>query len=103
MIEQIKNKIDSLPNFVKNKFFIASLIFFVWVMFFDQNKLIDRFKSMHELNQLEKDKDYYINRIKEENEKLDELEDGKNLEKFAREEYLMKKEDEEIFVIFEED
>ena len=75
----------------------------LWVTFFDQNKLLDRFKGLHELNQLEKDKEYYINKIKEESRELDELEDGKNLEKFAREQYLMKKEDEEIFVIFEED
>lgn len=103
MIEQIRKKIESLPKFVKNKYFVASVIFVFWVTFFDQNKLIDRFRSLHELNQLEKDKEYYNNRIKEETRELDELEDGKNLEKFAREQYLMKKEDEEIYVIFEED
>ena len=103
MIEQIRKKIDALPKFVKNKFFVATAIFVVWVLFFDQNNLLDRFKSIRELKQLEKDKKYYLTRIEEETRKLEELKDGKNLEKFAREQYLMKKEDEEIFIIFEED
>ncbi len=103
MIEQIKKKIDSLPGYVKNKYFVTSVIFVFWVTFFDQNKLIDRYRNLRELNQLQKDKEYYINRIEEENRKLNELGKGKNLEKFAREQYLMKKPNEDIFVIFEED
>lgn len=103
MIEQIRKKIKSLPSFVQNKYFVTSVIFIIWVMFFDQNKMIDRFKNLHELNQLKKDKEYYINKIDEESRELEELKDGNNLEKFAREQYLMKKEDEDIFVIFEED
>ncbi len=55
---------------------------------------------MNQLHQLEKDKIYFTNKIKEDSTKLHELKtDSKNLEKFAREQYLMKKDNEDIFII----
>jgi len=52
------------------------------------------------LNKLEAQKEYYLKIIKENTEKIRELRTDKaNLEKFAREEYLMKKNNEDIFVI----
>lgn len=62
--------------------------------------MVDRIQNMGQLHQLEKDKIYYINKIKEDSSKLYELKtDSKNLEKFAREQYLMKKDNEDIFII----
>ncbi len=75
-------------------------MFFGWISFFDQNNMVDRIQNMGQLHQLEKDKIYYINKIKEDSSKLYELKtDSKNLEKFAREQYLMKKDNEDIFII----
>lgn len=76
------------------------IIFFGWVIFFDQNNLLQRTKIVNELHQLEKDKLYYINKIKADSQKLNELKTSEdNLEKFAREQYLMKKDNEDIFII----
>jgi cell division protein FtsB len=62
--------------------------------------MIDRIQNMNQLHQLEKDKIYYTYKIKENRTKLNELQtDSKNLEKFAREQYLMKKDNEDIFII----
>lgn len=98
---QIWKKI--LP-FVKNKFILTIIIFFVWISFFDRNNLIDRAKELRHLRQLEKDKKYYIDRIEKDSRRLEQLKtNNKNLEKFAREQYLMKKDNEDIFVIVEED
>jgi len=90
--------------FAKNKFIFTLLIFIVWLLFFDRNNLIDRVKELNHLRQLEKDKKYYIERIDKDSKRLEQLiTNNKNLEKFAREQYLMKKDNEDIFVIVEED
>jgi cell division protein FtsB len=71
-----------------------------WIVFFDQNNLIERLQNLKQLHQSEKDKIYYIGKISQDSAKLKELKtDKKNLEKFAREQYLMKKKNEDIFII----
>ena len=90
--------------YVKNKFILTILIFIIWLLFFDHNNLIDRAKELRHLRQLEKDKSYYIERIDKDSKRLKQLKtNNRNLEKFAREQYLMKKDNEDIFVIVEED
>jgi len=90
--------------YAKNKFILTILIFLIWLLFFDRNNLIDRAKELRHLRQLEKDKKYYIERIDKDSKRLEQLKtNNKNLEKFAREQYLMKKDNEDIFVIVEED
>ena len=52
---------------------------------------------------MEKDKIYYYEKIKIDSRKLEELRtDRENLEKFAREQYLMKRENEDIFIVKDE-
>lgn len=75
----------------------------IWVLFFDQNNMLDRKKYVNEYKQLLKDKAYYLQKIEEDKKRLEELQtNNENLEKFAREQYLMKRDDEEIFIIREE-
>jgi len=89
---------------LRNKYLIAVLILLVWLLVFDNNSLIDRVKNMHALNKLEDEKQYYHERIDEDSRRLTELKtDRDNLEKFAREQYFMKRENEDIFVIVTED
>lgn len=85
---------------LKNKYTLTLIVFIGWITFFDQSNLVDRVQNMNQLHQLEKDKLYYIEKIKEDSTKLYELKtDSRNLEKFAREQYLMKKKNEDIFII----
>jgi len=87
-------------KFFKNKYFIVSFVFVLYITLFSQNNLIERLSEIHDLNKLEQQKEYYLKIIKENTEKIRELRTDKaNLEKFAREEYLMKKNNEDIFVI----
>jgi cell division protein DivIC len=84
----------------KNKYILATTIFLLWIIFFDNNNLLDRAKQLKHLHQLEKDRKYYLERIENDTKRLNELKTNReNLEKFAREQYLMKKKNEEIFVI----
>lgn len=88
---------------VRNKYVIATALFVVWVAFFDENNLVERFQNLIELSQLKESKEYYIRKIKEDAQQLKELKtNNENLEKYAREQYLMKRNNEEIFVIVKE-
>ncbi len=92
----------NLPSYLKNKYFITLVVFGVWISFFDQNNLWDRAKLSSRIKQLEKQKHHYEVEIEQNERKLHEIkESSESLEKFAREEYLMKKENEDIFVIEE--
>ena len=89
---------------IRNKYLIAVLVFLVWLLIFDNNSLIDRVKYLNTLHQMEDEKKYYLERIEEDSRRLNELKtDRDNLEKFAREQYFMKKENEDVFVIIEEE
>ena len=88
---------------LRNKYVLTLLIFLVWLLLFDQNNLTDRRKSSREYNQLLQEKEYYLNKIEEDKRRINELKtDNDNLEKFAREQYLMKKDNEDIFVIVDD-
>ncbi|WP_430812051.1 MULTISPECIES: FtsB family cell division protein [unclassified Carboxylicivirga] len=89
---------------ISNKFFLAAVAFIVYIGLFDQNSLIDRYQLSRRIKQLEKEKQHYIDEITQNNRKMEELQSSRdNLEKFAREEYLMKKKGEVIFVVEETD
>lgn len=59
-------------------------------------------KDLRNLKQLERDRVYYLEQIKTDSARLQELRtNDKNLEKFAREQYLMKKDSEDIFIVID--
>ena len=87
-----------------NKYFIASLLFLAWILFFDENSIIAHQTNKNRLKELQKQKEYYIERIDSDSKKLDDLHSGmQQLEKFAREQYYMSRPDEDVFIVIEED
>jgi len=92
--------IDRIPASFRNKYVLTILFFLIWIILLDSNNLISRFRAMRELSRLKSDREYYLNKIEEESRKLRELKtDNDNLEKFAREQYRMKKPDEDLYII----
>ncbi len=92
--------IDKIPPGLRNKYILTIIIFLVWLILFDSNNLISRYREMKELRKLKSDREYYLKRIEADKKKLHELKtDNKNLEKFAREQYRMKKADEDLYII----
>ncbi|MBN2862893.1 MAG: septum formation initiator family protein [Bacteroidales bacterium] len=92
--------INKIPSVFRNKYFLTLLIFFIWLIFLDSNNLIARYREMRELRKLKNDREYYLNKIENDRSKLRELKtDNHNLEKFAREQYRMKKPDEDLFIV----
>ncbi|MGK7392202.1 MAG: FtsB family cell division protein [Candidatus Cyclobacteriaceae bacterium M2_1C_046] len=92
-----------LPKYTKNFYFLSGMFFLVWLLFIDSNDLINQFRLTRQLNGLEKEKAYYQEKIIEvEKERKKLLNDPLMLEKYAREKYLMKKPNEDIYVVVEE-
>ena len=93
-----------LIYYAKNKYVLSVILFIVWISFFDTNNLVSRYKYKNDLQKLVEEKEYYLNEIERNMKDMNELEsDPDNLEKFAREKYYMKKDDEEIFIIVREE
>lgn len=100
---RIKQIWGTIPNWVKNKYFVTVFIFLFYMLFFDQNDIISLIQIKKELSELETNKEYFKIQIKEtEKDLTDLLTNDENLERYAREKYLMKKDNEDIFVIVKE-
>ncbi len=85
---------------VLNKYLLTLLGLAVWLCFFDRNDLFTQMELRDKVKKLEGERDYYVQEITRNKEEVKELQtDMKSLEKFAREKYLMKKDNEEVFVI----
>jgi len=93
-----------LPPVLRNFYSVSILAFLAWMTFLDSNDLINRFRMTSKLRSLEHQKEYYIEKIKEvEKDRAELMGTTELLEKFAREKYLMKRDNEDIFIIEEAD
>ena len=85
---------------LRNKYVLTLAIFILWMLLFDSSNWIDVFREYRKIKKFEKEKEYYLQKIETDRNRLNELRtNNENLEKFAREQYLMKKPNEDIFII----
>jgi cell division protein FtsB len=96
------NKYKFLKPF-KSAFVLVLIGFAVWMLFFDSNSWFIHHELNSEIDDLETEKEYYKKEIEKDNKVIKELSTQEGLEKFAREEYYMKRENEEIYIIEYED
>jgi len=88
---------------IRNKFLLVTLFFIVWMLFFDNNNWFYVNRLSGELDMKRNEKVWYEKEIRESERKLHELtSDLKALEKFGRENYYMKKKDEDVYLFLEE-
>jgi len=100
----MKDLFRKIWPWLRNKYVLTISIFFIWMLFFDQYNLVDRIGMKSEIRQLESEEAYYREQIERDSTRLMELTtDKENLEKYAREQYLMKKPNEDVFLIIEEE
>ncbi len=87
---------------IRNKYLFALLVFSVWMIFLDDHNILFMRQNLNKLKKYRIESNYYKEKILADSEKLKELQtSSRNLEKFAREQFLMKKKNEDIFVIIE--
>ncbi|MCC7232287.1 MAG: septum formation initiator family protein [Bacteroidia bacterium] len=86
--------------YIKNKYTLTLLGFLVWLAFFDRNDFITTWSYHRQLNKLEQEKAFYDSEIAKNRMYLNELRtNNENLEKYGREKYFMKRDNEDVFVI----
>ena len=99
-----RQKLQEIPAFLKNRYAFTIFLFIVWIVFFDSNTIWSQFKLQRQLNEKKNEKAFYETEIKDIKESLYELETNNiTQEKFAREKYFMKRADEDVFVVMEEE
>lgn len=90
------------PDFLRNKYVLTGLFFIIFVGLFDKNSVVKHYHLFHRIEDAKLLRDQYktdITELKAQRQAL--LTDKKSLEKFGRENYLMKRENEEIILFVE--
>ena len=89
-----------IPSWIKNKYLIALGVFAAIMLFFDKNDVFTQASRKRQLKDLQESKQYYTDRINTERKELEELKSNPGtLEKYAREKYLMKRDNEDLYIV----
>jgi hypothetical protein len=92
-----------LLKLFKYRYILLFAFFGLWMLFFDSNNVFYRFSIASEVSELEESRDIYKKQIADLNRQRTELFGNQiNLEKFAREKYMMKKDNEDLFVVIQD-
>lgn len=87
----------------KNIYILIMVVFIVWMLFFDSNSWLIHHELNSDIDDLNTEKAYYRKEIEKDKKAIKALSSEEGLEKFARETYYMKKENEAIYIIEYED
>ena len=99
-MKKINHLFDTLPKPLKNKYIVTIIIFIIWILFIDTYDIMSQLNMNRQVQQLQGQKEYYQKEIFKDSTALHKLtNDKKEQERFAREKFLMKKKDEDIFII----
>ncbi|RIJ36800.1 FtsB family cell division protein [Pontibacter oryzae] len=92
--------LQRIPKIFRNFYLITTCLFIVWMLFFDSNDFVTQFQMRRQLSDLERDKEHYLEKMAEvEKDRKELMGNPELLEKFAREKYLMKRPNEDVFII----
>jgi cell division protein DivIC len=94
--------LNHIPAWLRNKFLISFVAFAVWMLFFDERDIFSLTHHRQELKELQQSKKYYTEQINKESSELEKLKNNPaTLEKYAREKYYMKRDNEDLFLVTE--
>lgn len=86
-------------KYLKNIYILTLVVFVIWMVFFDTNSLIIHSQYNSEIDDLEEEKEYYKKEIQKDKKAIEELSREEGIETFAREQYYMKRDNEDIYII----
>ena len=102
MKKKIKELYQKSPNWVKIGYFVSAIIFVIWILFFDTNSILKNIERENKINQLKTDIEYYKTEIKKDKALINVISQDsltEDLEKYFREQLLLSKKNEEIFIV----
>jgi cell division protein FtsB len=89
-----------IPSWLKSKYLIAAVCFVVWMLFFDPKDILSDIERRDKLNELQTSELHLKQQITDAKQELDLLKNNaQSIEKYAREKYLMKKDNEDLFIV----
>ena len=89
-----------IPTWLKNKYLLSGVAFIVWMLFFDKNDVFSQFEKFSHSKELSKNETRQSKQITETQKELGFLKNSaQTIEKYARENYMMKKDNEDLFII----
>jgi cell division protein DivIC len=92
--------LSQIPSWLINKYLLAAVFFVVWMFFFDPKDWGVAFDKNAKLKELQKTENHLTGVIKDTKEELEQLKtNARTIEKYAREKYLMKKDNEDLFIV----
>ncbi|MCK0130858.1 septum formation initiator family protein [Flavobacteriaceae bacterium F08102] len=94
---EIKNR--KVFKLLSNRYVLIFLLFLIWMLFFDENSYLNHRELDREEDKLRKTNQYYQNEISKDKKIIKNLANPDSLERYGREEYRMKRMDEDIFII----
>ncbi|MEI7471873.1 MAG: FtsB family cell division protein [Ferruginibacter sp.] len=84
----------------RSKYLLAGIGFFVWMLFFDKNDFFQQYERIQYVRELSKNEQHQAKQIAETKKELDFLiTNAQTIEKYARERYMMKKDNEDLFIL----
>jgi cell division protein DivIC len=92
--------LNHIPSWLKNKYLISGMAFLIWIFFFDPKDIPSSINRIETYGKLQKNELHLTKLIAETNKDLDLLKTNpQTIEKYARENYMMKKDNEDLFII----
>lgn len=97
VVNPFKPLMRSLPSGVSNRYLLIASVFVIWMLFFDKASVWKQYRLSRSYSHLQMDKIYYEKKIREVEFMRADI--NNNIEKFARERYFVKANDEDVFII----
>ena len=98
----VLSTMQRLKRFIRNKYWVTGSALLLWLLFFDRYDFFSQYRTVEELGRLRREKNFYVEEIEKNQRLLSQLQTNPQvLEQYARERFLMKKENEVIFLMME--
>ena len=92
--------LNHIPSWLKNKYLLTGVFFVIWMVFFDPKDILSNLERRDKLNELQTSELHLKAQITNAKQELDLLKNNaQSIEKYAREKYLMKKDNEDLFIV----
>ncbi len=97
IVDIIEN--NKVLKILTNRYVLILIVFCTWMLFFDENSYVNHREYNEEIEELKNSIEFYKKEIKDNKKMIEALNDPEQLEKYAREIYRIKKEEETLYLI----